>query len=113
MTEPRFRDHLAGGKVIERARYGDYLVVVVDVTGAPAGAIRYRYRLFVLPSEGAPPVLAVNHEVSAFGTAAFGVHRGAIHVNHGDAEATVSYDAFRTRAKDILAEELLGIRAPE
>ena len=34
-------------------------------------------------------MLAVNHELSAFGTAAFGVHRGGVHVNYGEAVVRV------------------------
>jgi hypothetical protein len=110
LSEPTWKEHLAGGRVIERARFGAYLLIAVDPAGA-ARVMRYRYRLFVLPAEGEPPVLAVNHEASPFGTACFGTHRGGRHTNYGDAPAEPTYEAFRARARAILGEELLGIPA--
>ena len=110
LTEPTWKEHLTQGKVIERARYGNYVLVGVEPHTA-ARVMKYRWRLFVLPSEGAPPVMAVNCESSPFGTSAFGVHRGGLHRNYGAAPADLNYGTFRDQAKAILGEELLGIRA--
>lgn len=108
VIEPRAREHLTSGRRVGRARFGDYHVVVVDVTGAPGTAVHYTFRAFVSPSEGAAPVLVVSHERSMFGTVAFGVHRGAQHTHYGEAPAVIGLADFETKAREILASELLG-----
>lgn len=107
LADPLARVHLAQAKVLERARFGRYEVVLLDAGGLPGPVVRYSYRAIVVAPTGGVPVLAYNHEAS-LGGSFWGVHLGGRHTNLGEAPAEVGYAEFKERALAAVRGTLLG-----
>ena len=94
--------------VVEEGTYGAfYRIVFVDCRQVPGGFIQYGWRAFVLPAAGGEPVLSFNLEASAFGPSFLGLHDADKHLNYGQTDAHLGFDAFKLKALEHLGEVLL------
>ncbi len=111
VIEPRLALDLEQGKLVERARFGDYHVALLETAGI-AHTIRYSFRLIARPAADAPPSLVISHEIG-LAKGIYVVHVGIeLGRTAGDAPIWVPYDSFRARARELLAAELLDSVRP-